>query len=423
MALLAAFLYKTGALSALYRYFYSSRMGSDSWYPTNVAWQWFEHPHTSTLYQQIFFTWHIKFQYPPSCLLIFAAAQALHLNLTYSRLNLVGDTFVLIQGIATALIALNFSRWPQLTFAGKIKWVCASILIALLSLFCVQTVSGVYGGQVQIWLNCWFVLACLCWMRNRRGMAGALIGLICLIKPQFGLFLIWGAVRKEKNFILGWAAVVVPAELMAVAVFGLANNLDYFNALRYLASHGETYYPNQSFNGLINRLLGNGNTLAFEMHGFPPYNRTVYLFTLATTLLLVAATLLYRRRSKPTNVLDLMIAGLSFTIASPIAWEHHYGFVPAAILVAVLTVHGIASKRKRILLWIALGVVWMFSSFMPDQTKLPTHGWGSLLQSSMFFAVLCLLGLLYYLRDVAAQKAQPAASPSLEAATSAALPR
>jgi alpha-1,2-mannosyltransferase len=427
MALIAAIFYKLGIFSHIYHFLYSVREEPDSWYPMYAAWKWFQQPHTSTMYQEIFFTRHIKFQYPPSSLLIIAAAQALHFNLNYSRLNLIGDTLAFVQGAATSLITLSWSRWSQQTFTKKVTWVCGSILIGGLSLFCLETASGIAGGQVSVWLNCWFVLACLCWIHNRRATAGALIGLVCLVKPQLGLFLIWAALRKEKRFLAGWAAVVVPGELLSIAVFGVANNLDYFNALRFLASHGEAYYPNQSFNGLMNRLLGNGNTIVFDSHGFPPYNRTVYLVTLATTLIVLTCAMLYRWRSKPVNVIDLLIAGMSFSIASPIAWEFHFGFVPASIVIAMMTARRVASKGSRILLQVTLGLTWFFSSFMPIPQKLPLQGWGSILQSSMLFALLCLLGLLYYLRDYAGDdavpQAQPVALPSLEAATSSALPR
>src|SRR5271154_5344210 len=37
----------------------------DSWAPMIRAYTWFQEPHQSTLYQDIFFSQHVKFQYPP----------------------------------------------------------------------------------------------------------------------------------------------------------------------------------------------------------------------------------------------------------------------------------------------------------------------------------------------------------------------
>jgi alpha-1,2-mannosyltransferase len=46
-------------------------------------------------------------------------------------------------------------------------------------------------GQIQSWLNCLFAASVLAYGLGRKGIAGFLIGLICLIKPQLSLFLIW----------------------------------------------------------------------------------------------------------------------------------------------------------------------------------------------------------------------------------------
>ena len=81
-------------------------------------------------------------------------------------------------------------------------------------------------GQIQAWICLLFSMAALAWLSGRNAMAGVLIGLICLIKPQLALFLVWGAVRREWAFVIAWGVVVLAGNLLAVAVFGWQNHLD-----------------------------------------------------------------------------------------------------------------------------------------------------------------------------------------------------
>jgi hypothetical protein len=76
-------------------------------------------------------------------------------------------------------------------------------------------------GQIQIWIDTGFTFACLALLANRKLAAGALIGLICLIKPQFGVFAVWALLRREWRFMLGAAITLVPCGLISLVFFGL----------------------------------------------------------------------------------------------------------------------------------------------------------------------------------------------------------
>ncbi|MBE3143482.1 MAG: hypothetical protein IMZ61_06095, partial [Planctomycetes bacterium] len=45
-------------------------------------------------------------------------------------------------------------------------------------------------------------------------------------------------------------------------------------------------------------------------------------------VLILGALFWQRKTDRPAGVIDLSLATLSFTIASPVAWEHHYGITP-----------------------------------------------------------------------------------------------
>jgi hypothetical protein len=121
-------------------------------------------------------------------------------------------------------------------------------------------------------------------------------------------------------------AVIVAALAMSVARFGLASHADYGNAVRHMGARGEVFYANQSFNGLLNRALNNGESRRFDRHNFAPYNRIVHLGTLAAAaLVLFAAVALPWRMHAAGGVLDLALMTIAVTAVSPVAWEHHYG--------------------------------------------------------------------------------------------------
>src|SRR5262249_6233766 len=151
-----------------------------------------------------------------------------------------------------------------------------------------------------------------------------LIGLVCLVKPHFAILGAWAWRRRELRFLLaGTAAVAVP--LMAgVWRYGLSPHLDYLNALSFLSRHGESFYANQSLVGLVHRLLGNGNNAEWVGTAFPPVHPAVVAVGLATTLALVVLALATRSPGT-TREADFGLALLAVTLASPIAWEHHYG--------------------------------------------------------------------------------------------------
>ena len=181
-------------------------------------------------------------------------------------------------------------------------------------------------GQIQTTMTLLGAFALLFWQSERRGLAGICIGLCCAIKPQWAVLILWGALRREWNMVVTAAGTAAILMLAAGALYGFHHYIDYLGVLSVLSSHGEAYFPNQSVNGLLNRLLFNGSNLYFDVHRFPDFHPVVYAGTVTATVVILGAALLFRRREKP-GALDLALMMLSATMASPIAWEHHYGLL------------------------------------------------------------------------------------------------
>lgn len=369
--------------------------GYDSWSSMRYAFEWLRNNDLGLLYQEIFFNRHLKFQYPPSSLLPLLVFEKLGIDPNMSPLNPINALIHLGGACAAGVVSVvMLRRIPGRLEINQIVWAALFGLVVFVTLY--PTMRAYELGQIQVWINAAFCLAAIGWITERKLLAGFLIGGICLIKPQFSLFLIWALVRREWGFMAGWAALMIPGLVISILAFGFANHWDYLSVLQYLSQRGEVFVANQSINGLLNRFLGNGDSQIFEFHEFPPYNLIVYVGTLLTSLTLLAFVLVYRPQK---GFFDFLMAGLAFTVASPIAWEHHYGILPIyfiALFFAVVS-RPPATGRTALLMLLAAALVMTENYF--GVVKPIGPGVASLAQSYLLFAALAIVWLLYRLRD------------------------
>jgi hypothetical protein len=98
---------------------------------------------------------------------------------------------------------------------------------------------------------------------------------------------------------------------------------------------------------------------------------------------------LFRRAhdNEAGRVRDFCIMGLSLTLASPIAWEHHYGITFA--MFAVL----LAGSAGRHLAWLGASYI-LIGTFVPLTNLLAATPW-NIAQSTLLVGALILLVLLY----------------------------
>lgn len=371
----------------------------DSWGPMVDVLERLKHPSDMLIYDDIFFSRHVKFQYPLSSLLPIAFLEWIF-----------GEH---------ALYYAKALSWLSIPFAAAATgWLCgillrraapgmppreaalSSAIAACAAMIFVPLILPFWLGQVQTWNNALFALACILWAFDRRLLTGACIGIVCLIKPQFGLFVLWAALRRQWRFLGGWAAMFVPGSLAAVAIYGFANNFNYVKALTFMSRHGEGFFANQSVNGLLNRMFFNGNNLTWSGTNFPTFNLGIYLATLGSSLALIGFALFWRRNGAgASGLVDFMIAALSFTIASPIAWEHHYGILPPILAATFAAIVTAAPSPWKIRCCAMLAVVYVAAgSFLRLFDRLAATPF-NFVQSYLLFAALGLLAMLYCLRD------------------------
>lgn len=391
----------------------------DSWTPMIRALELLRGPDGAALYEQLFFAQQTKFQYPPTSLLPIDLLGAI-MPLSLPNLNLLNLALALLNAGALALLTrFVFRAAPAPAF--DTRWLPALAFVAAL-LF--QPFTRAFAlGQIQVWIDLAVTIACLLWWAGHRGAAGALIGLACAIKPQFGMLLLWALLWRRWDFVAGFLAAALPVAAISVLRYGWHNHLAYLEVLSFIARHGESFYANNSVNGIVNRLLFNGPNLTWDPNTFAPYHSVVHAATLLASLVFLALPLLPAllwRKAQP-RAFDFGFALLCFTMASPIAWEHHYGVMLPLYVLALrfAIVEAPAASRPRLLL--LLGLSWALAA-----GRIPLLGALSgtplnILQAHLFLGaalLLCVLGVAAYRRQDA--RAPVADAPHREGLSSAA---
>lgn len=371
----------------------------DSWGVMAVALDHLRQRPDLPLYRTLFFEEHNRFQYPPSSLFALMAMEALGPSRVRTTENYSGpwptvnDVLGWAALLATAIAAFGLlEHGLRGAIDGDDTFWRASrgALVACLVLTFYPLVKAFSLGQIQTWLNAALTLALLAWARGKRGIAGALVAVAILVKPHYGLLLVWGVFDRAYRFVFTALAVLSAGLLASIAVFGFPVHLDYVSVLSFLSRHGETFYPNQSVNGLLNRLAGVADPVHYTIlelpQGvFPPFNLWIYGATLVTSLALLGLGLTRRTGKHETDPQALATMLLAVTIASPIAWEHHYGI--AFGLFAIL--HARATRQGRSEAWLFVAYVLVSTPVMVANALAGTYA--NVLQSTLLLGAFVLL--------------------------------
>jgi len=361
----------------------------DSWRPMEAARSYARTHPGGDIYEEIFFRRKVKFQYPPSSLLFVA-------GLSRQALNLVSWCCVWLTTVFTVLL---FRKSMQAGDGAADRPPSAdrlvgSLAVAGLCLAFYPLIKGYTLGQIQVWVDALFAASLWAWYSGRQAAAGVCLGLACLIKPPLVLLALWALVRRQGRMLAGMLAIGVLGVALSIAIYGLSSHLSYLRVLSFISQRGEAYYPNQSFNGLLNRWLANGDNLEFQDFEFSPPHAVVAGATMAAagTLLLLALIVPPWRRPDDSRF-DLPLMAATATIVSPIAWEHHYGVFPPIMAVLAPALLDQAHAPRRVGLLLALSFILIGQYFAPAQRLANTAL--NPLQSYVFFGALLLLATGY----------------------------
>jgi len=312
---------------------FTDEIGNDSWRPMKLAYDhWTESQGQSLLYTDLLLPVKVKFLYPPTALLITQFIEENNIDLlAFSTAATIIFLFLMVAGVvATGLYSYKEYKAPQLS--AKEQTAVGIVLTLLLFTFYPVVKAGTLG-QMQVWLNAFFAISILCYITGHDVLAGIMLGLMASIKPHYALFILWGLLRGNTRLVIAITATGMLGVLLGMHEFGFAMYLDYLRGLSFVTQHGESYYTNQSFNALAGRLFSVRypeifNNLRWNGYRYPPYNVWIFSFTQITSIAtLVISLIKTKSQSRESELADFLLMGLGATLASPIAWEHHYGIL------------------------------------------------------------------------------------------------
>jgi hypothetical protein len=383
---------------------------NDSWKPMGLALRHFTDGNGDGLYRSLFFEGHVKFQYPPSSLLPMELLNQFGL-MNLLSLNIINAIVFVLNAAVVAVFAWLLFSEPRSTArtspTGKhFEFTTAHYAAALAFAACWLFHPLTYAfkiGQIQLWIDLAFSLACLFWLLDRKTAAGAAIGFAVALKPQYGLLLVWALLWREWSFVRGFLAMSLPLAALSLWHYGWNNHLEYLDVLSFISRHGESYYANNSVNGIMHRLLQNGPNLEWRAGEFAPYNPYVFAATsiAAVVFLSIPMLLAWLGRDRRPTIADFGVATLCFTIGSPVAWEHHYGIMIPLFLVALRQIWNMPEARAQSWALLALSISWLLSTgklpnklLTDDSIFNISKSAFNIVQSHLFFGGLLLIGLL-----------------------------
>jgi hypothetical protein len=382
--LIAHFVFHAGVdeMRIRYWYFFHFQQWSDSWTPMLGSVNSFlAHP-TLPIYQAKLYD---TLLYPLTSILPL-------LWLRRAGMSDAGVLRVLMIASWIAVVAvIAVQAWIAAKFTGSDGLSWRAVLAILFGAFFFMPITLAYSlGQAQIFLDLFFSLLVVFWIERRDRPAGVMMALLAMVKPQYGLLLLWAALRGRWKALGAGAVALGVGGAVSSAVFGVRNNLDYLGVMAGLSRKAQTHYANQSMFGLLNRAIFNGENLPYHPYIYPPYVPWIYAVTLATTAVLVVLALAYPWRERAGGMADLSAIAVVSVIATPMAWEHHYG-VMLPIFVWLwfgLYRRGTGSAWVLALSWVSI------ADFLSPLNTFAAIPVANLLQNYMYFGALLLLGLL-----------------------------
>jgi alpha-1,2-mannosyltransferase len=362
------------------------------------------------VYEALHFSGMMKHQYPPTIFVLYWPL-AFVSQATYSSILDVFSRSVFILGAFLTILIFELS-WKMASPDGNPVWVTqADKILGRFSLFVVIIFFypyqiSLHQLQAQTMITTIFILLLFFELSGKPELisgrlGGLLMGIAASLKPQYGLYAVWGLIRRKFSFAVVLISVAALVGIATILMFGWGNTATfYFRVLPDLSKRGEAYFPNQSMNGLLNRLYTQGMNVEYSYTEYPPEYPVVVWGTRVALVILVGIGLLTKRSQAHNGLaraLDLAFVGLAFTMAGTIAWEHYYG-VLIAISAVLLPVLIFQPGREGWILpafvtsFLMVGVRWWQTMAFAD------HGVLTILQSNIYIGALLLLGLLYVAR-------------------------
>lgn len=220
-------------------------------------------------------------------------------------------------------------------------------------------VNSVKEGNVSHFLLWPLAVAMLCIRRGDDFRAGALLGLVALLKLPLLLFGVYYLLRGRWRVAAGGLLVCAAGALASLAIFGWDMHVRWYEYC--IAPYGRDPMPAfnvQSVQAFVLRLQTGAEGL-FRWEVVPLAGWGVMLSgALVASLYGASLFVLWRARQAPllTSDAEFMLVMALACVTSPVTWSHYYCWflLPAAGFLKAVQAPGIPDPQQRYLGWCAL---------------------------------------------------------------------
>ena len=270
----------------------------------------------------------------------------------------------------------------------------AWVLIAVLLVVFFPVRWALWLIQAQTWVNACVVGGITAYAFRWRATSGVLLGLAACLKPHLALLVVFALLRREWRVAIAASATGILLVAISLMLVGVEPWLVYLRDVSPIIAEGYAMPANQSINGLVRRWVG-------DPTNFQLYEPSTAVRVCAIVAGIAALGLALWPRGvgrtaesdgasdsktlsgplpDPINrrAIDLGLAILALTLGSPIAWEHHYGWV--IVLFAACLVGGVQAAGCWGI-FATLGVAYVLHATYWLPMDAPDGGWWSLANS------------------------------------------
>lgn len=170
---------------------------------------------------------------------------------------------------------------------------------------------------------------------------GLLLGIAASLKPFFGLFIFYFALRREWRALFYFVMTIIVCAVLALALFGLKSYPAYYHTLQSVYWYASSW--NISLYGWLLRLFG-GAEHNVPVLAFPWLSQKLFWLLVILTLSLFGKFLLAKNipNDKHKIDLDFSITVITMLLLSPLTWIYYFPL----LLIPVVTLWQLAKQFR-----------------------------------------------------------------------------
>ncbi len=308
--------------------------------------------------------------YPPNSLLYY-------LPLTYLNLKSAQLLFIIFSLLSLFLVVVLSIK---IAFK-KVEWKTLLIVLKLVLLsFPTKFTLGM--GQNNTIAFLFLLLSFYSYKKDRRVMAGLLLGLVVSLKTVFAFFVLFYLLYKKWDIVV-YSFLTILASVVATVFISSTFLYEYYVRIMlpalFKVSGAEVYY-NQGYLGFVARLSQSSNTRQF----------ITPILSFITIIMTSAATI---KAKVDDEKLAFSLFVITVLLIDRLSWQHHFVWL---IFPFVVLANYAINKKEKIYMGI-LVIAYILVSWNFKNPKLFSDLPSALLLSNAFYGALLLFGLNLFL--------------------------